>query len=79
VTAFEALIGFTQVAKLYGDAASSLEAAEDDWNELGPDDDLAAALGKVEQIFRTENGQWGQLVIQGTPPDPAPGTGTEGP
>lgn len=33
----------------------------------------------VEQIFRTENGQWGQLVIQGTPPDPAPGTGTGGP
>lgn len=79
VTAFEALIGFTQVGKLYGDAASSLEAAEDDWNELGPNDDLAATLGRVEQIFRTENGQWGQLVIQGTPPDPAPGTGTGGP
>jgi fatty acid desaturase len=79
VTAFAALIGFTQVGKLYDDAASSLEAAEDDWNELGPDDDLAAALGTVEQIFRTENGQWGQLVIQGTPPDPAPGTGTASP
>ncbi len=79
VTAFEVLIGFTQVGKLYNDAANSLEAAEDDWNELGPNDDLAAALGRVEQIFRTENGQWGQLVIQGTPPDPASGTGTGGP
>jgi hypothetical protein len=79
VTAFEALIGFTQVGKLYDDAASSLEAAEDDWNELGPDDDLAAALGTVEQVFRTENGQWGQLVIQGAPPDLPPGTGTGSP
>jgi hypothetical protein len=78
VTAFGALIGFTQVGKLYNDAARSLRAAERDWDDLCPGDDLAAELGKVEQIFRTENGQWGQLVPQGTPPDPTAGTGTGG-
>ena len=78
VTAFEALIGFTQVGKLYNDAALSLRAAEINWNNTGPHDDVAAELGEVEQILRTENGQWGQLVIEGTPPDPTAGTGTGG-
>jgi len=70
VTAFEALIGFTQVGKLYDDAASSLEAAEDDWNKLGPNDDLAAALGRVEQIFPTENASgasWSSRAPRRTP------------
>jgi len=76
VTAFEALIGFTQVGKLYNDALLSLKAAEIDWNAARPHDDVAAELGQVEQIFRSENGQWGQLVIEGTPKEPTAGTGT---
>jgi SMODS and SLOG-associating 2TM effector domain 1 len=78
VTAYEALIGFTQVGKLYNDAALSLKAAEIDWNALGRDDDVAGELGQVEQIFRSENGQWGQLVIEGTPKEPTAGTGAGG-
>jgi hypothetical protein len=76
VTAFESLIGFTQVGKLYDDAFFSLKTAEIDWNAAGPHDDVAAELGQVEQIFSRENGQWGQLVIEGTPKDPAAGSGT---
>ena len=74
VTAYEALIGFTQVGKLYNDAALSLRAAEIDWTAVGPHDDVAAELGQVEQVLRTENGQWGQLVIEGTPKAPTAGT-----
>jgi hypothetical protein len=67
VTAFEGLIGFAQPGKLYEDAELNLKAAEIAWNTAGPDGDLATELERVEQIFRTENGQWGQLVIEGTP------------
>ncbi|GAA2581935.1 hypothetical protein GCM10010435_69370 [Winogradskya consettensis] len=66
VTAYETLIGFAPVAKLYDDAALSLEEAELDW-DAGTD--LAADVDRVEQIFRSEAGQWGQLTIQ---PPPAP-------
>jgi SMODS and SLOG-associating 2TM effector domain 1 len=67
VTGFEGLIGFAQLGKLYKDAELNVKAAEIAWNTAGPDGDLAAELERVEQIFRTENGQWGQLVIEGTP------------
>jgi hypothetical protein len=67
VTAFEGLIGFAQLRKLYNDAELNLEEAEIVWDAAGPDGDLAPKLKRVEQIFRTENGQWGQLVIEGTP------------
>lgn len=67
VTAFEALIGFAKLSKLYNDAALNLRAAEIDWNSAGPDGDLGAELRRVERIFRAENGQWGQLVIDSSP------------
>jgi len=75
VTAYESLIGFTQLDKLYNDAALNLEAEGIGWMSAGPHD-LEAELGKVEQIFSSENGQWGQLVIEGTPKEPAAGTAT---
>jgi len=78
VTAYEALIGFAKLSKLYDDTVRNLSSAAIDWSDLGADDDMAAQFGKVEQIFRTENGQWGQLVPEGTPPDPTAGTGTGG-
>lgn len=77
VTVFESLIGFAQLSKLYNDALLNLKAAEIDWDSTGPHDDLAAEVGRVEQIFRTENGQWGQLVIEGTPKDAAAGAGRQ--
>jgi hypothetical protein len=64
VAAFEALIGFPQLSKLYNDAALNLADASIDWDCAGPDDDLPGALERVEKIFRSENGQWGQLVAK---------------
>lgn len=67
VTAYETLIGFASLDKLYQDAALNLKRAEVDWDDAGPGSNLAADVERVEQIFRTENGQWGQLVVQGLP------------
>ncbi|NUW43851.1 SLATT domain-containing protein [Nonomuraea rhodomycinica] len=64
VTGFEALIGFAQLEKLYGDAALNLDAAAIDWDAAGPDADVTAEVDRIELIFRTENGQWGQLLVQ---------------
>jgi hypothetical protein len=63
VTAFESLIGFPQLHKLYNDAALNLAEAEIDWDTGSPDSDVADEIERVEQIFRSENGQWGQLVV----------------
>ncbi|MGW6194787.1 SLATT domain-containing protein [Kribbella sp. NPDC055110] len=66
VTAFEAIIGFPQLSKLYHDAEYNLKEAEIDWDAAagGSDHDLAAEVDRVEGIFHTENGQWGQLVVE---------------
>src|SRR5262249_19521611 len=53
VTAYESLIGFTQLDKLYSDAALNLQAVGIDWDSAGPHD-LEAELGKTEEIFRSE-------------------------
>lgn len=66
VTAYEALIGFASLAKLYGDAALNLTEAEIDWEAGKSETDVTTAVDRVEQIFRSENGQWGQLVVSGT-------------
>jgi hypothetical protein len=65
VAAFEALIGFPQLQKLYNDAALNLAAAGIDWDAARSGRDLESELERVEKIFRTENGQWGQLVVEG--------------
>lgn len=64
VTAFESLIGFLQLSKLYSDAALNLAEAELDWEAADPNGDLARDLDRVEEIFRKENGQWGQLIVE---------------
>jgi hypothetical protein len=69
VTAFEALIGFPQLSKLYGDAALNLAAAAIDWDAAVPGANLAKDLDRVEKIFRAENGQWGQLADKGAAGD----------
>ncbi|GAA4673623.1 hypothetical protein GCM10023215_01400 [Pseudonocardia yuanmonensis] len=62
VTAYESLIGFPQLAKLYSDAERNLEEAGIDWDEPGAE--LAREIERVEWIFRSERGQWGQLVVK---------------
>jgi len=70
VTAFEALIGFPQLEKLYADAAFNMARAGIEWDVAADDGNLAGDIETVEQIMRTENGQWGQLAVDGTK-DPA--------
>lgn len=62
VTAYESLIGFPQLTKLYSDAERNLEEAGIDWDEPGAD--LAREIERVEWVFRSERGQWGQLVVR---------------
>jgi hypothetical protein len=64
VTAFEVLIGFSQLHKLYADAELNLGEAKIDWDAAGPDGDLTAQVDRVESIFRNEIGQWGQLTVE---------------
>lgn len=68
VTGFEAMIGFAKLEKLYSDAAQNLAEAAVDWDATHPDDDLAPEIGRVEEVFRAENGQWGQLVVKSEAP-----------
>jgi hypothetical protein len=80
VTAFETLVGFPQLEKVYGDAARNLEEAKLDWQDVDPDTVPATEIDRVEDVFRSERGQWGQLVVKSaapatpTPPAPAPKT-----
>jgi hypothetical protein len=63
VTAYEALVGFPQLEKLYRDAATGLSRQRVRWDRTGPDGDLAAVVARTERILRQELGQWGQLVV----------------
>lgn len=72
VTGFETLIGFSRLEKLYADAALNLREAALDWDALDPQADLTAEVRRVEDVFRTENGQWGQLVVESAPDAPGP-------
>lgn len=71
VTAFETLIGFPQLEKLYGDAARNLKEAAIDWREVDPNSDLTAQVERVEDVFRSERGQWGQLIVRSAAEPPA--------
>ena len=64
VTAFSAMVGFSWLNKLYADAENNLAEAEIDWDALDPHGDVAGGLERVEEIFRKETGQWGQLAVQ---------------
>lgn len=64
VTAYAALIGFPQLEKLYSDAELNLREAAIDWRDLDPDDDHTREVERVEGIFRSEIGQWGQLIVK---------------
>lgn len=64
VIGYEALIGFSRLSKLYGDVARNLAEAELDWDDTSPPADIAAEMHRVEEVLRSENGQWGQLVVE---------------
>lgn len=71
VTAYETLIGFPQLEKLYADAARNLKEAAIDWKEADPEGDLTAEVERVEDVFRSERGQWGQLIVKSAAEPPA--------
>jgi hypothetical protein len=73
ITTYEALIGFPRLEKLYSDAARNLEEAAIDWRIADPHGDLTAEVERVEGIFRSEIGQWGQLVVKAATPAPTGG------
>lgn len=73
ITAFETLVGFPQLEKVYGDAARNLEEAKLDWEDVVPEAVPEQEVERVENVFRSERGQWGQLVVKSAaPPPPAP-------
>jgi hypothetical protein len=79
VTAYETLIGFSQLEKLYADALYNLEEAALDWRDLDPTADPTAEVERVESVFRSERGQWGQLVVKSATPVPASPQSEPGP
>jgi hypothetical protein len=70
VTAYETLIGFPQLEKLYRDAVRNLEEARVDWEDVNPEVTVQTEVERVEDVFRSERGQWGQLVVKQAPPPP---------
>jgi len=47
---------------------AALREAAIDWRIADPDGDLSAEVERVENIFRSEIGQWGQVVVKAAPP-----------
>jgi hypothetical protein len=78
VAAYDALLDFPKLQKLYGDVALSVAEVRIDWAEPPAGTSLAAELERAEKIFATENGQWGQLVLKSTPAAGQPGAGQAG-
>jgi hypothetical protein len=79
VTGYETLVGFPQLEKLYRDTVRNLEEARADWKDVDPRTTDAAEVERVEDVFRSERGQWGQLIVKSaaTPPKAEP-TPTKG-
>ncbi|MEO8828911.1 SLATT domain-containing protein [Lapillicoccus sp.] len=75
VTAYDSLIGFPQLEKLYTDAEQNLQEAAADWGE--PATSVADEINRVEWIFRSERGQWGQLVVKSAASTQSTGGATE--
>jgi len=70
-TAYNSLFAFDQQSKLYQDAFRALHKAEAsvyDLKQAANETDYKAGLetyiNQVEEIFRKEQGQWGQLISE---------------
>jgi len=79
LAAYNALYAFERQAKIYGDAANALLRARADSPELKPPMDdagfekaLRTHVEQVEQILRSEQAQWGQLIGEIKPIAPPP-------
>jgi hypothetical protein len=79
LVAYNGLYTFEQQAKLYRDAANTLLRARADAPTLQQElpetrysDALRAYVEQTEEIFRREQGQWGQLVSEIKPVKPPP-------
>jgi hypothetical protein len=72
VSAYGALFGFEQQAKLYSDAAKALQRLKREVPDLtdadDPDEALRSYVERVETVFRREQAQWGQFVSEQKPP-----------
>jgi hypothetical protein len=81
LSAYNALYAFERHAKIYGDAANALLRARADSPDLKPPMDdaafqeaLRAHVGQIEQILRSEQAQWGQLIGEIKPAAPRQST-----
>ena len=81
LSAYNALYAFERQAKIYGDAANALLRARADSPDLKPPMDdaafqeaLSAHVEQVEQILRSEQAQWGQLIGEIKPAAPPQST-----
>jgi ABC-type multidrug transport system fused ATPase/permease subunit len=65
VTAYESLMSFGQLAKLYADAAANLQHASAGWSTepVWSSARLGRRVDAAERVFRLESGQWGQLAL----------------
>ena len=72
LAAYEGLYGFARVSKLYMDAARNLRLVEAPTLSEPADEPaaIAAYVAQVEEIFKRERGQWGQLAAE-EPDQPA--------
>lgn len=72
LSAYGALFGFEQQAKLYNDAASALQRAKRDAPDVehaaDPYEALRDYVEQVEEILRREQSQWGQFASEQKPP-----------
>jgi len=70
LTAYNLLYSFESQSKLYRDALSALGEAEaigydaEQATEAEAEVKIAAYVNQVEEIFRKEQGQWGQLISE---------------
>ncbi|HEX4949169.1 MAG TPA: SLATT domain-containing protein [Blastocatellia bacterium] len=77
LTAYNSLYSFEAQSKLYHDALLALRKAQASRidAEQAPDNEAAAKLeayvNQVEDIFRKEQGQWGQLISELKPSEDA--------
>jgi SMODS and SLOG-associating 2TM effector domain 1 len=72
LAAFGSLYAYEQQAKIYADAAKALRRLDRTLPDLAAEQDSAAAVHQfittAEDVFRREQGQWGQLVSELNPP-----------
>jgi hypothetical protein len=76
LTAYNGLYSFESQSKLYRDALNALGEAEaigydaEQATDTEAEAEITAYVNQVEEIFRKEQGQWGQLISEIKPVEP---------